>query len=42
VGLLGAIFAYAVDHGMRSDNPAHRIRKFADNKRERRLSDEED
>jgi integrase len=41
VGLLGAIFTYAVDCGMRSDNPAHRIRKFAENKRERRLSDTE-
>ena len=41
VGLLGAIFAYAVEHGMRTENPAHRIRKFAENKRERRLSDDE-
>jgi len=41
VGLLGAIFAYAVERRMRPDNPAHRIRKFAENKRERRLSDEE-
>ena len=41
IGLLGAIFAYAVDNGIRSDNPAHRIRKFAENKRERRLSDAE-
>jgi integrase len=41
MGLLGAIFTYAVNHGMRADNPAHRIRKFAENKRERRLSDAE-
>jgi integrase len=41
IGLLGAIFAYAIDHGMREDNPAHRVRKFAENKRDRRLSDAE-
>lgn len=41
IGLLGAIFAYAVEHRMRQDNPAHGIRKFAENKRERRLSDDE-
>jgi integrase len=41
IGLLGAIFAYAVDHGLRADNPAHGVRKFAENKRERRLSDAE-
>ncbi len=41
VGLLGAIFAYAVENGMRKDNPAHGVRKFAENKRERRVSDDE-
>ncbi len=41
VGLLGAIFSYAVEKGMRADNPAHRVRKFAENRRERRLSDDE-
>jgi integrase len=41
VGLLGAIFTYAIDRGLRTDNPAHRIRKFAENKRERRLTDTE-
>lgn len=41
VGLLGAIFTYAVDHHMRTDNPAHRVRKFAENKRERRMADGE-
>jgi len=41
VGLVGGIFSYAVDHGMRMDNPAHRVRKFAENKRHRRLTDAE-
>jgi len=41
VGLLGAIMSYAVEQGLRPDNPAHRIRKFAEGKRERRLSDDE-
>jgi integrase len=41
MGLLGAIFTYAIRHRMRPDNPAHNIIRFADNRRERRLSDEE-
>ncbi|MDA8051505.1 MAG: site-specific integrase [Rhodospirillales bacterium] len=41
IGLLGAIFAYAIEHRMRRDNPAHGIRKFAENKRDRRLSEDE-
>jgi integrase len=41
VGLLGAIFAYAVERGMRADNPAHGVRKFAENKRDRRISSDE-
>jgi integrase len=41
IGLLGAIFTYAVDRHMRADNPAHRVRKFAENKRDRRLSEGE-
>jgi integrase len=41
VGLLGAMFTYAVRHNMRPDNPVHGSQKFADEKRERRLSDEE-
>jgi integrase len=41
VGLLGSIFRYAVDRELRTDNPAWAVRKFADNTRERRLSDAE-
>jgi integrase len=41
VGLLGAIFTYAVKHRLRPDNPAHGISRYADRKRERRLTDEE-
>jgi integrase len=41
VGLLGAIFTYAVRHRMRSDNPAHGVVRFADGRRERRLTQEE-
>lgn len=41
IGLLGAIFTYAIEHQMRTDNPAHRVRKFAENKRERRLAEAE-
>ncbi len=41
MGMLGAIFTYAVRIGIRDDNPANQVVRPADGKRERRLSDDE-
>ena len=41
VGLLGAIFSYAVKHRMRADNPVRGVTRFGDGERKRRLSDDE-
>lgn len=41
VGLLGAIFSYGLRTGICSHNPVTGIVRYADGKRERRLSDEE-
>ena len=40
-GLLGAIFTYAVRQGLRADNPVLGLQRFADGRRERRLSERE-
>jgi len=41
VGLLGAIFSYAVRQRLRPDNPVNGVTRFADGRRRRRLSPEE-
>ena len=41
MALLGAIFTYAVRQGIRIDNPAHGVIKFAEGRRQRRLSQDE-
>ena len=41
VGLLGALFSYAKKKGIRPDNPVTGTLRFADGKRERRLSGED-
>jgi len=38
VGLLGGILTYAIDIGIRTDNPVHGVRRSADNRRHVRLT----
>lgn len=41
VALLGSIFSFAISREIRTDNPAHGIKKFREQRRERFLSGEE-
>ncbi|MCB8877616.1 tyrosine-type recombinase/integrase [Acidisoma silvae] len=41
IGLLGAIFTFAVREGLRTDNPVRGVVRYADGQKERRLSDDE-
>ncbi len=41
VRLLGGIFSYAIERGMRADNPTHGVRKYADGQGARFLNSDE-
>ncbi|MBF0429283.1 MAG: tyrosine-type recombinase/integrase [Magnetococcales bacterium] len=41
MGLLGGIFTFAVERGLREDNPVHGVKKFPGQRRERFLTGEE-
>ena len=41
VGLLGALMTYAIRQGLRSDNPVRGVMRYADQRRERRVTDNE-
>jgi integrase len=41
VTFVGALFSYAIEHGLRTDSPVKGVRLFSERRRERRLSDDE-
>ncbi|MBF0308911.1 MAG: site-specific integrase [Magnetococcales bacterium] len=41
VALLGGVFTFAIERGLRANNPAHGLKKYPEQKRERFLSGEE-